>query len=345
MAAVAHLPFYSTSYGESFGYNEREGSNANAFRNRYLNQGFRGSADLGPTRFSAQRAQSAANLHSLQRARSAADTRGPATVQFGQSQPLAQTQQLGASLARPQTASPYQRLRQSQPGPSWEAELGRSAELSRSAELGRSARLPWFDGYMREQQPRGVFQSDPQQQAQQDSFASSASAHSKPYYYAPLEPAPNQSYAPPARALGNQTYEFATDDANYAYRQTFQGQQLQTTKPRQDPGQSIPFGRLQAEDAKDVRLRMSLSSWDAERFSRAQNRGAEPEFNLTGLNRGKDKAGLYCKESISQRLPVGSRMRYALPGYMGHVKGEQFHHGATYGKTTRLCFANSKLGL
>jgi len=53
--AVANLPFYSTSYGETFGYNEREGNNLSNFRNRYLNGGYRGSADLGPTRFNAAR--------------------------------------------------------------------------------------------------------------------------------------------------------------------------------------------------------------------------------------------------------------------------------------------------
>lgn len=34
MAAVANLPFYSTSYGEGFGYNEREGTYVDRHRQR-----------------------------------------------------------------------------------------------------------------------------------------------------------------------------------------------------------------------------------------------------------------------------------------------------------------------
>jgi len=66
--AVANYPFYSTSYGETFGYNEREGNNLRHFRNRYLNESFRGSADLGPTRFSLARTAPANELAATQAA-------------------------------------------------------------------------------------------------------------------------------------------------------------------------------------------------------------------------------------------------------------------------------------
>jgi hypothetical protein len=43
------------------------------------------------------------------------------------------------------------------------------------------------------------------------------------------------------------------------------------------------------------------------------------------------------KESISRRLPEMSVLRYHIPGYMGYVRRQQFHHGKSYGATTREC--------
>jgi len=48
-AGKAFLPFYSTAYGDTFGYNERAGNNVTDFRNRYQNTGYRGSIGLGPS--------------------------------------------------------------------------------------------------------------------------------------------------------------------------------------------------------------------------------------------------------------------------------------------------------
>lgn len=48
------------------------------------------------------------------------------------------------------------------------------------------------------------------------------------------------------------------------------------------------------------------------------------------------------KDSISQRLPEVERLRYHVPGYMGFVRRQQFHHGQTYGATTRSCILGYK---
>jgi hypothetical protein len=48
------------------------------------------------------------------------------------------------------------------------------------------------------------------------------------------------------------------------------------------------------------------------------------------------------KDSISRRLPEVERLRYHVPGYMGHVRRSQFHHGQTFGATTRSCILGYK---
>jgi hypothetical protein len=48
------------------------------------------------------------------------------------------------------------------------------------------------------------------------------------------------------------------------------------------------------------------------------------------------------KNSVSRRLPEMERLRYHIPGYQGFVRRQQFHHGQTYGATTRTCILGYK---
>lgn len=53
MTGIPFYPFFSTTYSDTFGYNEREGLNPHTFRNRYMNAEYQGSLNSGPTRFAA----------------------------------------------------------------------------------------------------------------------------------------------------------------------------------------------------------------------------------------------------------------------------------------------------
>jgi len=148
--------------------------------------------------------------------------------------------------------------------------------------------------------------------------------------------------------LGNKTYQFELDDpSRYAFTSSFRGVGAVSNKPQQDPGQSIPYGRLQAEDAADVRHRMAMSSWDTFHVADRDATGST-QYNLEGIAT-KQKLKIdpenYCKWSISRRLPVGDQMRYHIPGYQGAVPTEKLRHGSTYGKTTRQCIAGDPSGL
>jgi hypothetical protein len=148
--------------------------------------------------------------------------------------------------------------------------------------------------------------------------------------------------------LGNKTYQFDLDDpSRYAFSQSFRGVGPVSNKPAQDPGQSIPYGRLQAEDAADVRHRMSMASWDTFHVADRDALAAQA-YNLEGI-KTKQKLPIdpehYCKWSQSRRLPVGPQMSYHISGYCGHVPTEKLRHGATYGKTTRLCLVGNPEGL
>lgn len=170
----------------------------------------------------------------------------------------------------------------------------------------------------------------------------------RPYYVAPYDVPPSNSYAPAAEALGNKTYRFQTDHESYRFSQSFRGRAPSSNKPAylDDPGASIPFGRHMAEDAKAVRHAMSLASWDT--FHTYDRTGAT-NYNLSGLRTKHEIAKAdplnYCKTSISQRLESGAQLRYHLPGYMGYTPTANFRHGATYGKTTRQCLSGSQVGL
>lgn len=245
--------------------------------------------------------------------------------QYQQTQPLRPTQQLQSqSQYRPSSSSSYQ-PQQSAP------------QRFQSG------------GY--EETPRGVqtaaaASSRPQTGLSQSArFEQDMTVNDRPYYVAPYDAPPSHQFAPQARALGNKTYSFDTDSANYPFSQSFRGRPLESSRPLQDPGQSIPYGRLQAEDARDVRLKMSLDSWDT--FNVYDRNGAV-NYNLSGLKSkmsSKEDQSNFCKDSISKRLETGAQMRYHLPSYCGFVPTAQFRHGATYGKTTRLSLAGSQAGL
>ena len=295
-------------------------SNTSTFRNRYDRAGYRGTADLGPVRFNATRSQMSSNL--------------PMTNTFRPQSSLAATrQQQQTQPFRPQSAqSQYyapQQATQSQQRDEQRFQAG---------------------GY--EEAPRGVY-SAPVQSVSRPStssqYAAPVTVNDRPYYVAPFDAPPNHQFAPEARALGNKTYAFETDSPNYAFSSSFRGQPQVSSRPLQDPGQSIPYGRLQAENAADVRLKMSMDSW-GQTFNVPKNRTDDPNinYNLDGIRKKmtpEQQAANFCKTSISSRLETGSQMRYHVPNYCGFVPTVQFRHGATYGKTTRLAIVGSQAGL
>ena len=349
-------------------------SNTSTFRNRYLNEGYRGTAELGPVRFNATRAANDADLPH------ANVTRPLTATQRQPSQQLAQ----GARTQAPRPTSAYQPSSAAQARASWELEAARSSRFQAPQQHDEERYAPSFAASSMEA-PRGVYSSpvtsgtayqvayqqptsfqptqslSAQRLAQQAHFKDSiparyalptpgapASTNSAPYYVPPYEQPPTEQFAPRATALGNKTYEFQTDDTNYPFHETFRGSQKLSNKPPQDPGQSIPYGRLLAEDAKQVRHNMSLASWDT--FHVASRDQGQVNYNLSGLTAlSRKKLGIdpenFCKWSISRRLPLGEQMRYHLPGYCGFTPTQQLRHGATYGKTTRQCIAGSQVGL
>jgi len=68
-----------------------------------------------------------------------------------------------------------------------------------------------------------------------------------------------------------------------------------------------------------------------------------PSVNKPRLSYDQEQSAMACgKDSVSQRLPEVERLRYHIPGYMGFVRRQQFHHGQTYGATTRSCILGYK---
>jgi len=366
--AAAFKPFYSTSYGEGFGYNEREGGNTATFRNRYLDDGYRGSSQLGPSRFQSTRAQASQDLASTdaalaQTAALPANTLRPATasplsrstglLETTQRDIQAQPYRVYTGYSRPKTAggSPQQQQRFASSTGSF---AGKTASPS-ATYLPPLQHQQWEGAYanlspISQAQVQGQGQAQAQTTASEQGAAAYGDVSKSPYYIAPYAVPPSEQFAPPAVALGNRTYEFATDSPNYRYRDAFSSRPgtRVSNKPLQDPGQSIPFGRLQAEDAKAVRHKMSMDSWDT--FNVA-DRSGKVNFDLSCLGRSHSHRSReldpenYCKTSISRRLPQGAQLRYHLPGYSGHVASEALRHGATYGKTTRMAIAESPNGL
>lgn len=79
---------------------------------------------------------------------------------------------------------------------------------------------------------------------------------------------------------------------------------------------------------------------------------SEPVINMNGRMQSQYRcysndqyasASEYGKASISRRFPEKERLRYHIPGYMGHVSNQQNHHGSPYGPTTRKCIFKSEL--
>jgi hypothetical protein len=68
-----------------------------------------------------------------------------------------------------------------------------------------------------------------------------------------------------------------------------------------------------------------------------------PSANKPRLSFDQEQSAMaYGKDSVSRRLPETERLRYHVPGYMGFVRRQQFHHGQTYGATTRTCILGYK---
>ena len=272
------------------------------------------------------------------------------TQQFQRSFANARPLSAAASYTRGTSQQAQQQAPPQQQTASWELEANRSCRqlpsMPQSQQQYPEERFEQSAGHYAEEAPRGVYAAPAGQQNQrsfQQSFAPGRSlqeqraaqhaefsrsiaarfalpepnanptVNASPYYVPPYEQPPSSSFAPAARALGNRTYAFEVEDeANYPYAPAFRGSGLISNKPAQDPGQSIPFGRLQAEDAREVRHRMSMDSWST--FNVA-NRDGNVGFNLDGV---KKKQGIdrenYCKWSISRRLPLGDQLRYHVPG-------------------------------
>jgi hypothetical protein len=57
----------------------------------------------------------------------------------------------------------------------------------------------------------------------------------------------------------------------------------------------------------------------------------------------QESASNFGKLSISRRLPEQSVRRYHVPGYMGFVRDQQYHHGRSYGRITRECLMKEYL--
>jgi len=79
---------------------------------------------------------------------------------------------------------------------------------------------------------------------------------------------------------------------------------------------------------------------------------SEPVINMNGRMQSQYRcysddqfasASEYGKASISRRFPEKERLRYHIPGYMGHVSNQQNHHGSPYGPTTRKCIFKNEL--
>lgn len=73
---------------------------------------------------------------------------------------------------------------------------------------------------------------------------------------------------------------------------------------------------------------------------------AEPELNMNGKMASQyrcysanqyESAMNAGKQSISRRLEDKLESRYHITGYMGFVPGQQYRHGDSYGRTTRIC--------
>jgi hypothetical protein len=59
------------------------------------------------------------------------------------------------------------------------------------------------------------------------------------------------------------------------------------------------------------------------------------------LHHHRDAIERHGKESMMRRLPVGEKLRYHIPGYMGYVPTEPFRYGESYGRTTHRSIENS----
>lgn len=315
-------------------------SNTASFRNRYLNSGYRGTADLGPVRFNATRAQTARDLSLINSVRPTTATQQQYQQQVQATQPF-RPASAAVSSSAPLSDSPSQQR--------FAASRSNFADhqAQQQARLIRDTPQQYAPGQAYEATPRGVYtapsqgaSAGQQQQRYQDA---GVSVNENPYYVPPYAAPPSQKFAPNATALGNRTYAFETAHPDYAHSSTFRGRPRESSRQLQDPAQSIPFGRLEAEDARDVRLKMSLDSWDT--FN-AYDRGVGAvNYNLSGLKSKTLDADNYCKTSISRRLESGAQLRYQVPGYMGYIPSAQFRHGSTYGKTTRQCLSGSQVGL
>lgn len=293
--AVANFPYYSTSYGEGFGYNEREGSNTNHFRNRYLNQGYRGSADLGPVRFNATQPTPPLTARPFQATQ-------PLPVAAAAVPTLDFSQAQGAQTARSFSSA----------APATTAAAAAAGSLSARAPSAASG-YPFVT-------PASTAPSVAQDFTQ------------SPYYLAPTTTVPRGGYVPNAYSLYNGNYVFQRkEDERYDPHGTYL---VEEAKQLQEPAQSIPFGRLHAANAVEIRRSLSFQSDKQGRTNAGGSTNAN--FNLPPISDDiLERSKHPCKWSISRRLAENEALRYHIPGYMGHVKTVQFRHGDTFGRATR----------
>lgn len=162
---------------------------------------------------------------------------------------------------------------------------------------------------------------------------------------------PSSSYSQPEQSIPNFS---ATRDVQAQVTQPPQATQnlaemtspyvrtqtIPKTNTRSLGGSQIPGSTFRARDA-DISTRATDSLGPM--GSIYDTPTGPPSANKPRLSFDQEQGAMnYGKGSVSRRLPETERLRYHVPGYMGFVRRQQFHHGQTYGATTRSCILGYK---